>query len=279
MNWFHGATAPCSMVRLSSGTSTSRLTSRTVPVPEQAGHAPSPLNASCSALGPKNSAPHSGQTIGRSAATLMVGGAACPLGQRWLPRRENMRRREIQQLGLRPEGGADARHGGPLVQRERGRDVFDAFHVRCGGRGHAAARVGGKRLQIAPRPFGVQDAQGERRLARAGNGRRCPPAGAGARRGRCRAGCARVRRGSRWRGEGCPGCRWGRCLCRRLRCSRRRCRFSPSSPSCGPSRRALLPASMPPPLPTPSMPAARRSLALRRAGASPSPSLPLAASS
>ncbi len=95
MNWFHGATAPCSMVRLSSGTSTSRLTSRTVPVPEQAGHAPSPLNASCSALGPKNSAPHSGQTIGRSAATLMVGGAACPLGQRWLPRRENMRRREF----------------------------------------------------------------------------------------------------------------------------------------------------------------------------------------
>ena len=72
----------------------------------------------------------------------------------------------VQKLGLRAEGGADAGYGGALVQRERGGDVLDAFDVGCGGRGHAAARVGGKRLQIAPRAFGVQDAQGERRLAR-----------------------------------------------------------------------------------------------------------------
>ena len=34
-----------------------------------------------------------GQTISRSAATLMEGGTMCPFGQRWLASRKNMSRR------------------------------------------------------------------------------------------------------------------------------------------------------------------------------------------
>ena len=48
---FHGATAPSSMVRESSGTSVSRSTVRTTPVPPQVWHAPCELNASSSADG------------------------------------------------------------------------------------------------------------------------------------------------------------------------------------------------------------------------------------
>ena len=48
---FHGATAPCSMVRLSSGTSVARSTVRTMPVPPQLRQAPWLLKASSSALG------------------------------------------------------------------------------------------------------------------------------------------------------------------------------------------------------------------------------------
>ena len=57
----HGATAPSSMVSDSSGTSASVSTVRTTPVPSHSGHAPSPLKASSSALGPKNSTPQTGQ--------------------------------------------------------------------------------------------------------------------------------------------------------------------------------------------------------------------------
>ena len=48
---FHGATAPPSMVSESSGTSVSRSTVRTVPVPPQCWHAPWELKASSSADG------------------------------------------------------------------------------------------------------------------------------------------------------------------------------------------------------------------------------------
>ena len=48
----HGATAPSSMVSVSSGTSAERSTVRTMPVPSHSGHAPSLLKASSSAPGP-----------------------------------------------------------------------------------------------------------------------------------------------------------------------------------------------------------------------------------
>ena len=71
---FQGATAPWSMVKVSSGTRVERSTVRTVPVPPQAGQAPWLLKASSSAEGAKKWAPHSGQTSSCPAATAMVGG-------------------------------------------------------------------------------------------------------------------------------------------------------------------------------------------------------------
>ena len=70
----HGATAPLSMERLSSGTSVARSTVRTRPVPSQRRQAPCPLKASSSALGAKNSAPHAGQRSGLPIATFADGG-------------------------------------------------------------------------------------------------------------------------------------------------------------------------------------------------------------
>ena len=51
MRVFQGATAPCSMVRESSGTRVARSTVRTTPVPEQAEQAPWLLKDSSSADG------------------------------------------------------------------------------------------------------------------------------------------------------------------------------------------------------------------------------------
>ena len=78
----HGATAPSLIVSDSSGTSASRSTWRSTPVPWQVGHAPSELKAICSAPRPKNSSPQTGQTKGTSSATFMPGPTSCPLGQR-----------------------------------------------------------------------------------------------------------------------------------------------------------------------------------------------------
>ena len=94
MRVFHGATAPSSMERDSSGTSEASSTVRTMPVPPQVGHAPALLKARSSAPGPKNSRPHDGHVIGCMSATAMDGSACAPqCGQRWLPKRENTRRR------------------------------------------------------------------------------------------------------------------------------------------------------------------------------------------
>ena len=93
MREFHGATAPSSMERDSSGTRVDSSTVRTIPVPPQVGQAPSLLKAKLSALGPSKEAPQTGQTRGFPSATSAVGGRSWPFGQRWLPRREYMRRR------------------------------------------------------------------------------------------------------------------------------------------------------------------------------------------
>ena len=72
----------------------------------------------------------------------------------------------VQQLGGRAEGAAHAGHAGPLVQGERGGHVQHLVHGGAARLRQAAARVGGERFKVAPRPLGVQHAQGERRLAR-----------------------------------------------------------------------------------------------------------------
>ena len=93
MSMLQGATAPSSMASPSSGTSESRSTVRTMPVPSHSGQAPPLLKARSSAPGPKNSTPQTGHAIGRSAATFSVGGTRWPFGHTWLPARENSRRR------------------------------------------------------------------------------------------------------------------------------------------------------------------------------------------
>ncbi len=77
----HGATAPCSIVRFGSAISVESSTVRTIPVPEQVGHAPPELNARSSAPSACTSAPHTGQMIGRSSATFGVGSSMWPFGQ------------------------------------------------------------------------------------------------------------------------------------------------------------------------------------------------------
>ena len=91
----HGATAPSSIVSESSGTIVAGSTVRTMPVPSQRRHAPTELNARSSAPGPKNFAPHAGQTISFSAATAIEGGQRWPLGQTCEPQREKSSRSEF----------------------------------------------------------------------------------------------------------------------------------------------------------------------------------------
>ena len=90
MRLFHGATAPWSIVRESSGTSVDRSTLRTHPVPPHFWQAPWELNASSSADGAKKRAPHTGHSSSLSAATDMEGSRKWPLGQWWLDSLENM---------------------------------------------------------------------------------------------------------------------------------------------------------------------------------------------
>ena len=90
---FHGATAPSSIVSDSSGTSVSRSTVRTFPVPPQRRQAPRLLKDNSSADGAKKRAPQTGQTSSRSAATSSVGSSRCPFGQLCAASRENISRR------------------------------------------------------------------------------------------------------------------------------------------------------------------------------------------
>ena len=102
-NMFQDSTAPSARVLFQSGTSFDLSISLTMPVPEHLGQAPSLLKARDSALGPSNDAPHSGQVSDLPAATSMDGGCRCPLGQRWLPSLENMRRRWLSSSDIVPK--------------------------------------------------------------------------------------------------------------------------------------------------------------------------------
>ena len=75
----------------------------------------------------------------------------------------------VEQFGHRAEGAADAGHAGALVQGQGGRYIAHLVHLGAAGLRHPAAGVGGEGLQIAPGAFGVQYAEGERRLPGAGH--------------------------------------------------------------------------------------------------------------
>ena len=90
---FQGATAPSSMVRLSSGTRVDRSTVRTVPVPPQHAQAPAELKASSSAPITLTYSPQTGQCTSFSAAQSRVWGTSCPFGHLYTDRRENISRR------------------------------------------------------------------------------------------------------------------------------------------------------------------------------------------
>ena len=75
----------------------------------------------------------------------------------------------VEELRPGAEGAADARHAGPLVQRQGRRDVQHLVHVRPGRLGHPAAGIGGQGLQIPPGALGVQHPQGQGGLPRPGD--------------------------------------------------------------------------------------------------------------
>ena len=75
----------------------------------------------------------------------------------------------VQQFGHRAEGRAHAARTRTLVQRQRRRQVADRVDLRTTRLGHAAARVGGQRIQIPARPFRIQHVQRQRGLARTGH--------------------------------------------------------------------------------------------------------------
>ena len=91
------------MLFVSSGTSDSRSTVRTMPVPEQVGHAPAELNASCSADGGCMSRPQDTHRMGSSAGTFIVGALRAPqCSQTCEAQRENNRRRPLSNSVIVP---------------------------------------------------------------------------------------------------------------------------------------------------------------------------------
>ena len=77
----------------------------------------------------------------------------------------------VQKLRGRAERGVHAGDAGPLAQGEGRRYVQHLVHGGASGLGDAPARVGGKRLQVAAAPLGIQHAQRERAFARPGYAR------------------------------------------------------------------------------------------------------------
>lgn len=92
-----------SMLLVSSGTREARSTIRTIPVPEQVGHAPAELNDSCSADGGCMSWLQDAHRIGNSAATFIVGRLRTPqCSQTCEAQRENNRRRLLSNSVIVP---------------------------------------------------------------------------------------------------------------------------------------------------------------------------------
>ena len=74
----------------------------------------------------------------------------------------------VEQFGGGSEGGMHPGRGRALAQRDGSRYVQDLIHLCACGLADAAARVSGKRLEIATTALRVQHAQGQRALSRSG---------------------------------------------------------------------------------------------------------------
>ena len=77
----------------------------------------------------------------------------------------------VEQLRSCAEGTADTRYTGALMQSQCSGNIQDFIHTGPGGLGHAAARIGGKCVQIPAGAFGVKHAQRKAGLARTGHAR------------------------------------------------------------------------------------------------------------
>ena len=75
----------------------------------------------------------------------------------------------VEQFGSRAEGAADAGNTRTLAQCQRGRYIQHFIDLRSGSLRHPPPCVGRKRFQIAPRSFGIQDTQRQRRFPGTGN--------------------------------------------------------------------------------------------------------------
>ncbi len=75
----------------------------------------------------------------------------------------------VKQFRHCTEGAAYTGNAWPLVESQRRRHIAHFIHHSPRRLGHTAARISGKRFQIAPRALGVQDSERQRRLAGAGH--------------------------------------------------------------------------------------------------------------
>ena len=73
----------------------------------------------------------------------------------------------VQQFRHRPERAPDSRHSRPLMQRQGCRHIAHVIDLRPRRLRHPAPRIGGQRLQVSPRPLGIQHSQRQRTLSRA----------------------------------------------------------------------------------------------------------------
>ena len=67
----------------------------------------------------------------------------------------------VQQLCACAECAADTGNARALMKSKSGRHIEYVIHIRFCGLGHPPPCVCGEGVQVAPRPFGVEDAQGE----------------------------------------------------------------------------------------------------------------------
>ena len=74
----------------------------------------------------------------------------------------------VVDLRDRADGRARVLGGGLLLDRDRGRQALDQFHVRLLHQLQELARIGGERFDIAPLALGIDGVEGEGGLARAG---------------------------------------------------------------------------------------------------------------
>ena len=92
--------------------------------------------------------------------------------------------KNVQKFRSGPEGAPKTGHARPLPKSEGRGDVEDFVHFGAGRLRHPAARVGGKRLEVAARTFGVENAERQRRFSRTRDARHARPCEAARRRRR-----------------------------------------------------------------------------------------------